>query len=198
MNRTTIIALAVSVAIAAGLYLAKGEPLLSEQPYADREAEIAARDATELSPPEMLARLQMAAREQPEAPEPQYFIGVLLRSEGREEDAIRAFQSALRRDDEHVPSLIALADVIMMRDGGVVTDPAAQLYGRAWNLDRSQNRAGLLAALPAYEAGEIDKAETHWALVREGMAPDDPLFGMLEAFKASIDEDRDAPTTQGN
>ena len=83
---------------------------------------------------------------------------------------------------------------IMMRDGGVVTEPAAQLYGRAWNLDPGQHRAGLLAALPAYEAGDIGKAEAHWEVVKRDMPADDPLFGMLEAFKSSIDEQRGGVT----
>lgn len=188
MTRTTTIALVASLVAAATLYLFNGRPLLADQPYADREAELATRDADDLSPPEMLARLQLAAREQPDSPEPQYFIGILLRAQGQNEDALRAFQSALRRDDSHVPSLIALADAVMMRDGGIVTEPAARLYDRAWRLDPSQHRAGLLAALPAYEAGDIEAAEAHWAKVKEDMAPDDPLFGMLEAFKSRIDE----------
>lgn len=193
MNRSTIFLLLGAVVVAAAFYLLKGRPLLDEQPYAAREAEIAARDATTLSPPEMLARLQMAARQQPEAPEPQYFIGVLLRSQGRTDDAIRAFQSALRRDDRHVPSLVALADAIMMRDGGVVTAPSARLYDRAWRLEPTQVRAGLLAALPAYAAGDIQVAEEHWAGIRAELPADDPRLAMLEAFKSRIDEERTAP-----
>lgn len=193
MTRTSLIALAIAGLLAGGLYLMKGRPLLAEQPYAEREAEIAKRDAADLNPSEMLARLQMAARQQPDAPEPQYFIGILLRSQGRSDEALRAFQSALRRDDTHVPSLVALADIIMIRDGGIVTEPAAQLYDRAWRLDPSQHRAGLLSALPAYEAGDIEAAETHWQEVREDMEPGDPLFAMLDVFKSQIDEARDAP-----
>lgn len=197
MTRTSLVALAVAVLLAGGLYFMKGRPLLAGQPYAEREAEIAKRDAADLNPSEMLARLQMAARQQPDAPEPQYFIGVLLRSQGRSDEALRAFQSALRRDDTHVPSLVALADIIMIRDGGIVTEPAAQLYDRAWRLDPSQHRAGLLAALPAYEAGDIEAAEAHWQQVREDMEPGDPLFAMLEVFKSQIDEAREAPSEPG-
>ena len=92
MTRTSLIALAIAGLLAGGLYLMKGRPLLAEQPFAEREAEIAKRDAADLNPSEMLARLQMAARQQPDAPEPQYFIGVLLRSQGRSDEALRAFQ----------------------------------------------------------------------------------------------------------
>lgn len=195
MNRTTLIALGGAVLVAGGLYLLQGRPLLAEQPYAEREAELASRDASELTPPEMLARLQMTARQQPDAPEPQHYIGVIMRAQGRTDDAIRAFQSALRRDDTFVPSLVALGDAVMMRDGGVVTRPSAQLYARAYQLDKSQVRAGLLSALPAYAAGDIEAAEAHWEEVQQDMAPGDAqLLGMLEAFKTRIDEERgDSP-----
>jgi len=190
MRRTTLIVVAGAVVAAGGLYLLKGRPMLAEQPYASREAEIAGRDASDLSPPEMLARLQLAAREQPDAPEPQYFIGVLMRAQGQDEDALRAFQSALRRDPNHVDSLVALADAVMLRDGGIVTEPAARLYDRALRLDPEQGRAGMLAAMPAYEAGDVEAAEAHWETVTEGLDPGDPKLGMLEAFKAQADERR--------
>ncbi|MEM5517874.1 hypothetical protein WNY37_13030 [Henriciella sp. AS95] len=188
MTRQTLIMLIGGVVAAGGLYLLLGKPLLAEQPYADREAEIAGRNPASLTPPEMLARLQMAARQEPDAPEPHHFIGVIMRAEQRTDDAIRAFQSALRRDDSYVPSLVALADQIMLRDGGVVTPASARLYDRAWRLDPSQKRAGLLSALPAYAAGDVEAAEAHWAKIREGMEPGDPLLGMLEVFKSQIDE----------
>ena len=197
MTRTNIIILAGAVVAAATLYMLNGRPLLAEQPYADREAEIAARDPSKLSPDEMLARLQMAAREEPGAPEPHHFIGVIMRAEGRSDDAIRAFQSALRRDDTYVPSLVALADVIMLRDGGRVTEPSARLYDRAWKLDPEQVRAGLLSALPAYEQGDMDAANERWATITETLDPADPRLGMLDAFKSRIDEER-ASAGQGN
>lgn len=196
MTRQTGLIIAGGVLAALAIYLLKGNPFLAEQPYAEREAELAARPASELSPPEMLARLQLAAREQPDAPEPQYFIGVLLRAQGQTDDALRAFQSALRRDPDHVDSLIALADAVMLRDGGRVTDPSARLYDRAWRLDKTKVRAGLLSALPAYEAGDLEAAEAHWAKITAELDPGDPRLGMLEAFKANVDEARQDDTPQ--
>ncbi|MGB3626446.1 MAG: hypothetical protein WA989_11470 [Henriciella sp.] len=197
MTRPTLFVLIGSILAALGLYLFKGSPLLAEQPYAEREAELAARDVSQLSPPEMLARLQMAARQDPDAPEPHHFIGVIMRAEGRTDDAIRAFQSALRRDDTHVPSLVALADMVMLRDGGRVTPASARLYDRAYKLDPEQVRAGLLSALPAYETGDVDAAEAHWEKILAPLDPADPRRGMLEAFKSTVDEAREAESSGG-
>lgn len=198
MTRPMLFALIGSVLAALGLYLFKGSPLLAEQPYAEREAELTARDVSQLTPAEMLARLQMAARQTPDAPEPHHFIGVIMRAEGRTDDAIRAFQSALRRDDTYVPSLIALADEVMLRDGGRVTPASANLYDRAYKLDPEQVRAGLLSALPAYEAGDVEAAEAHWKTIIAELDPADPRIGMLAAFKLSIDEAQQQEEAEGS
>ena len=155
MKHTTLISLGAATLIAAVAYLFVGRPMLPDQPYSAREAEIASRPADDLSRDEMLARLQMTAREQPDSPEPQYFIGVLLRSQGQTENALRAFQSALRRDPDHVPALIALADAVVTRDGGIITEPAARLYDRAWRLDNSEVRASLSGWRPGRRAGAL-------------------------------------------
>ncbi|WP_018147578.1 tetratricopeptide repeat protein [Henriciella marina] len=192
MSRSTYIWLGLALVLAGVAYLFNGRPLLPDQPYAAREAEIAARPAEDLSPGEMLARLQKAARERPDEAEPQYYIGVLLRAQGRTDDALRAFQSALRRNPEHVPALIGLADAVVTRDGGIVTDPAARLYDRAWRLDNSEVRAGILAAMPAYEAGDLQAAQAHWEKVFADLPADDPRRAMLNAMRAEADAARAA------
>ncbi|MAN73952.1 MAG: hypothetical protein CME84_07700 [Henriciella sp.] len=192
MKHTTLISLGAATLIAAVAYLFVGRPMLPDQPYSAREAEIASRPADDLSRDEMLARLQMTAREQPDSPEPQYFIGVLLRSQGQTENALRAFQSALRRDPDHVPALIALADAVVTRDGGIITEPAARLYDRAWRLDNSEVRAGILAAMPAYQAGDLDAAQAHWERVFADLPEDDPRRAMLNAMRAEADAARAA------
>lgn len=196
MKHATLLWMGAAVLLAGGAYLLKGQPLLPDQPYADREAEIASRPAEDLSPGEMLARLQRTARERPDEAEPQYYIGVLLRAQGRTDDALRAFQSALRRDPDHVPALIGLADAVVTRDGGMITEPAARLYDRAWRLDNSQTRAGILAAMPAYQAGDLDAAQAHWERVFADLPEDDPRRAMLNAMRAEADAAREARETE--
>lgn len=196
MKHTTLISLGAATLIAAAAYLFVGRPMLPDQPYSAREAEIASRPADDLSRDEMLARLQMTAREQPDSPEPQYFIGVLLRSQGQTENALRAFQSALRRNPDHVPALIALADAVVTRDGGIITEPAARLYDRAWRLDNSEVRAGILAAMPAYQAGDLDAAQAHWERVFADLPEDDPRRAMLNAMRAEADAARAADSDE--
>lgn len=192
MTLRDYILLGVVFVTAAGLYLWKGNPGIAEQPFADRAAEISAADPATLSPEELLTRLQAVAQDRPQDPVPHYHIGVLLRSTGRSDDASRAFQSALRRDDRHVPSLVALGDLLTVESGGQIGDMSARVYERAWRLDNSQVRAGFLAGLAAYRAGRVDEAEARWAAIDDGLAEEDPKRGMLVALISSVSEIEDS------
>lgn len=182
MTHRDKILIAVLIIAAAALYIWKGRPNLAEQPFSKRAAEIAAADPNTLSTDELLTRLQSLAAKSPDDAEPHFFIGNLLRSNGRSEDAVRAYQSALRRDDRHVPSLIALADVLTNDNGGEISDIPAQLYERAWRIDNTEVRAGFLAGLSAYRANRDKEAFARWAAVGDALPQDDPARNMLDAM----------------
>lgn len=173
---------AVIFVAALGLYFWRGQPRMAEQPFDERAAEIAAADPNTLIPDELLTRLQSLASSRPNDPEPHYFIGNLLRSNGRSEDAIHAYQSALRRDDRHVASLIALGDLRMNEQSGVVSENAARLYERAWRLDDQQVRAGFLVGLAAYQDGREDEASAIWNTVENAIVNDDAAREGLHAM----------------
>lgn len=173
---------AVIFVAALGLYFWRGQPRMAEQPFSERAAEIAAADPNTLAPDELLTRLQSLAASRPNDPEPHYFIGNLLRSNGRSEDAIRAYQSALRRDDRHIASLIALGDLRTNEQNGVINENAAQLYERAWRLDNTQIRAGFLTGLAAYQDGRQDEALAIWDMVGNDLENNDVARDGLRAM----------------
>lgn len=182
MNQNNLI-LIITAIVAAGLfYIWKGRPGMADQPFVERAAELADRQATDLSPEELLTLLQVRAAEYPEDPEPHFYIGVILRETGRPQDADRAFRSALRRDQSHVPSLVGLADLLVQMENGDIRQSVAQLYYRAWSLDPEQVRSGFMAGLPLFREGRFDEARALWQQVGEGIADDDPRQGMLSAL----------------
>lgn len=187
MSRNNLI-LIITAIVAAGLfYVWKGRPGMADQPFAERAAELADRQATDLSPEELLTLLQVRAAEYPDDAEPHYYIGVILKETGRPQDADRAFRSALRRDQTHVPSLVGLADLLVQMENGDIRQSVAQLYYRAWSLDPEQVRSGFMAGLPLFRAGSVGEARAIWQQVGEGIAEDDPRQGMLTALIAAAE-----------
>lgn len=177
MIRTNWIILAAGAVLAIAGYLAIGRPGMADQPMAARQAALAEKirsDPGSLTGAEMLSRLEQAVIDQPASPEPHYFIAELLRTQGRAEDAARAYQSALRRDEDYVPALIGLADVLTYLAGGAIGPQATQLYARAYQLDESQVSAGMRAAMGAAQAGDQEKAEQAMRYIYSRLPEDDP------------------------
>lgn len=170
--RRDLICLTLVVVGASAVYVWMGRPGLPDQPFTERAAEIAQRDVRDLTPDEFLTRLQGVAQERPDLPDPHYYIGILLQGQGRDEDAIRAFQAALRRDERHVPSLIGLADTLVMRETGTLIPIAERLYAQAWQIDSGEVRAGFLAGLAAWRDGRTEEAEARWSAVESGLGED--------------------------
>lgn len=187
MKTLNLIILGACLAVAAGGYLLIGKPGMADQPMAERQAALAEKVRTNpqsLTEGEMLSRLEQAVIDKPEDPQPHFFIGEMLRAQGRAEDSVRAYQSALRRDQDFVPALIALADVLTQLADGAIGPDATRLYARAYQLDESQVSAGMRAAMGAAQAGDQEKAEQAMRYIYARLPEDDPR---RERFRPMIE-----------
>ena len=187
LSRTSLAVLGACLAVGVAGYVLVGKPGAGDQPMSLRQAALAQKVATDpqsLSPAELLSRLEQAAKDQPDAPEPHFFIAEMLRAQGRPQDALRAYQSALRRSSDHVPALVALSDVLVELSGGAVGPDATRLYARAYELDDTQVRAGMFAAMGAAQAGDQEKAEQAMRYIYARLPEDDPR---RERFRAMIE-----------
>jgi cytochrome c-type biogenesis protein CcmH len=187
LSRTSLAVLGACLAVGVAGYVLVGKPGAGDQPMSLRQAALAQKVATDpqsLSPAELLSRLEQAVKDQPDAPEPHFFIGEMLRAQGRPQDALRAYQSALRRNSDYVPALVALSDVLVELSGGTVGPDATRLYARAYELDETQVRAGMFAAMGAAQAGDQEKAEQAMRYIYARLPEDDPR---RERFRAMIE-----------
>lgn len=183
-----IVAACLTLSVAA--YWMVGRPGMGGQPMSERQDALAQKVQAapqSLTPGEAMSLLEQKVLEDPKDPQPHFFIGEMLRAQGRPEDAMRAYQSALRRDDTFVPALAALADVMVAIGGGGVGPEATQLYARAYELDpENQVRSGMWAAMGAAQAGDQAKAEQAMRYIFNRLDADDPRrerFGaMIEAI----------------
>lgn len=187
LSRNNAIILATCLVAGIAGYVVIGQPGMEDQPMSARQAALAEKIRTEpqsLTAAETLSRLEQAMRDNPKAPEPHFFIGEMLRAQGRPDDALRAYQSALRRNEDFVPALVSLADVLVELGNGSVSPDATRLYARAYQLDETQVRAGMWAAMGAAQAGDQEKAEQAMRYIYARLPEDDPR---RERFRAMID-----------
>ena len=187
LSRSNAIILAACLLAGIAGYVVIGQPGMGDQPMSARQAALAEKirtDPQSLTAAETLSRLEQAMRDNPKAPEPHFFIGEMLRAQGRPDDALRAYQSALRRNEDFVPALVSLADVLVEIGNGAVSPDATRLYARAYQLDETQVRAGMWAAMGAAQAGDQEKAEQAMRYIYARLPEDDPR---RERFRAMID-----------
>lgn len=151
-----------AVVLAAAIYIAVGRPGMADQPMSKRTAELERKAPDEMTPAEWLARLEVLTQERPEDPQPHFFIGQMLANQGRDEDAVRAYQSALRRSNTHVPALIGLGDSLLRMSNGDVSAELAAVFERAYQLDPTQLRAGFLVGVARWQSGNEAGAEAYW------------------------------------
>jgi len=182
--------IAVGLALLAGLggYAVLGSADKPDAPLASRLDELEAKagaSAESMTGDEIMALLQKRASDSPEDPNPHKFMGDLLASAGRPEEAMMAYQSALRRDPAFQPALKALAD-LSFRMSGEIDAATAALYKAAFQLDPDDLRLGYMAGVGDWKAGRREEALALWADIEARVAPDDPRAQIFRALKETF------------
>ena len=181
-----------------GGYLMLGRPGLPDQPMQQRQAELAqkiADDASSLTLAESLASLELRAQQEPNRPEPHFYIGQLLTLQGRYQEAERAYRAALRRDETFVDAMVALADNLVggQAPGEAIPADAARLYLRAYQLDETQVKAGMWAAMARAQAGDDAGAAELMRYVFSRLPEDDPRRARFAPMLEAIGDGPGAP-----
>jgi cytochrome c-type biogenesis protein CcmH len=195
--RTLVSRLVIAGAGAAGLigYIALGQPDQPDQPLSARVAELEAQAATNaesLTGDQVMAILQERARRDPADPMPHKFMGDLMAQVGRGQEAMLAYQAALRRDPNNLEAIKALAD-LSFRSSMQVDAATARLYRRAYELDPSDLRVGYMAGIGDWQAGRREEAEALWAKL-EAQAPEgDARREMFKALRDMFTGEQSAP-----
>jgi len=157
-----VIAILLAGFLASLGYLFVGRAGLPDQPYQARIAELEMVAPEKRTRAEVLAQFENLILEQPDNPRPHFVIGEMMVGEGRDEDAIRAFQSALRRDERFVPAMLGMADAITRLGGGVIGPQAKRIYRQAIAVDPKQIHAGFMVGVAEWQDGNDDAAQLAW------------------------------------
>ncbi len=157
-----VIAILLAGFMASLAYLFIGRAGLPDQPYQARIAGLEEVPPEQRTRAEVLAQFENLILEQPDNPRPHFVVGEMMAGEGRDEDAIRAFQSALRRDEKFVPAMIGMADAITRLAGGVIEPQAKRIYEQALTVDPRQIHAGFMVGVAEWQAGDDAAAQLVW------------------------------------
>ena len=163
-------------------YAFAGTPGMSDRPYLKRQAELADQDPSTMTLAETLSRLERLTQERPDDAEPHFFIAELMKAQGRDSDAMRAYQSALRRDDAYVPALTGLADALVRQGNGEISPDAQAIYARVFFLDPGAFRAGFMVGLADWQAGREETAQETWDGLKQLVWRDEQWTVMLDAW----------------
>jgi cytochrome c-type biogenesis protein CcmH len=171
VNRALVSAVAIVIAVlAGGLYLTFGSPNLPDQPFAVREAQLLTRAPETLGEDEILLLLQEQAKKKPKDAMPHALMAQVLVSAGRDQDALRAYQAALRRDPNNAEWIAETGGVLMRLNDNQVGPDAQRAFEAAINLDPKSPSAAFYLGFARWQAGNTRDALTIWRRAYEANA----------------------------
>lgn len=159
--------------LAFGTYLILGRPELPDAPYAERLAELKARDRATYNGEEWLAFLADWAKSSPTDAAPLFMSGEVYLANRRPAEAARAYDAALRRDPLLAPALIGFARALVAMDEGRISPEALAAFRQAAELDDTNPAPWLYQAIAAMEMGDGEAARHFWQEAYRRMGADD-------------------------
>ncbi|AMS28790.1 hypothetical protein AEM38_03770 [Hyphomonadaceae bacterium UKL13-1] len=163
LGKLALTSVAAAIALGSGgLYLIYGSPQKTDQPFVQREAELLSRPPETLSEDEIMLILQEQAKKAPKDPVPHALMAQVLGSAGRDQDALRAFQAAMRRDPKNADLIAETGAVLMRLNKGVMGADAKSAFDAALQLKPNSAPARFYLGLADWQAGKKAEALTAW------------------------------------
>jgi cytochrome c-type biogenesis protein CcmH/NrfG len=182
--RTRLIVAAAGLAAVSGYWLT-GKPDMHDEPLSgrlDALERVAETKPESLTGSQLMSLAQKRAHDEPKSPMPHWIMGEILEASGRPEEAVMAFESALRRDPRHLPTIKDLADLRFKLTGDI--DPATtELYHEVFAAEPNNLRAGYMAGIGDWRQGKKDEAKAEWAAIAASPAMDDTHRQMFSAMR---------------
>jgi cytochrome c-type biogenesis protein CcmH len=182
------VGIAIAAGICVGAYWMLGSPGMPDQPLSKRLDALEARAATDaesLTLGEVMAIAQHRAKKNPKDPESHKIMGDILQMADRRDEAMLAYQAALRRDPTNGPALVALAD-LRFKSSGALDATTNRLYQAAYAADPSNPRVGYMSGIAAWQEGRQDEARSLWSQIEAAVPAGDPRQQMFRALRETF------------
>jgi cytochrome c-type biogenesis protein CcmH len=150
------------VAGAVGLYAWRGSPGMADAPFDARASELLRREPQSLSADEIIVLLQDRAQAAPKDATPHLLMGQVMAGDGRDADALRAFQAALRRDPRNADALTEIGATLMRMNGGALDADARAAFAAAKAVAPDAPGPDFHLALADWNAGRRGEAMDAW------------------------------------
>jgi cytochrome c-type biogenesis protein CcmH/NrfG len=162
-----------------------GKPYMHDEPLSGRLAEIekqAKENPETMTAAQLMALAQERAQKAPNDPMPHWIMGEILEASGQTNEAMLAFESALRRDPNHLPTIKNLAD-LRFKASGQVDEATSILYHQVYKAEPNNLRAGYMAAIGDWVAGRQDQAKALMTEIDAKTPKDGPYPQMFAALR---------------
>jgi cytochrome c-type biogenesis protein CcmH len=179
----------VTVLAGAGVYLVIGSPGQPDQPYAKRLKawdQIAGRDPSRLSQPELAAVWKQIAARNPRDPQAWRLLGQAYGDANDPADAAEAFEKAVALDPKSAVAWAGLGDSLTALNDGEVTPDAQNDFAQALKLDPSLPGPAYSLGEVAIESGHKDEGLNAWRALAQRLPQGDPRRAALEQQIAAV------------
>ncbi|MGO4572791.1 c-type cytochrome biogenesis protein CcmI [Microvirga sp. 2TAF3] len=177
------LALSVLPIVALAVYGAYGSPhLLSEPPGAQLQRQA---DKTDFG--SAITQIETHLAKNPQDGRGWDVLAPVYLRMGRTDDAIKAYESALRYLGRDAVRLANYGEALVIARDGMVSAEAQAAFQEALDLDKSSAKARLYLARAAEQDGQIEKAKSEYQAILSASPPDAPWVSLVREQIARLD-----------
>ncbi|SNY92818.1 cytochrome c-type biogenesis protein CcmH [Cohaesibacter sp. ES.047] len=165
-----VVALFVIPLCSLGLYIALGSPGSSGQPLAERLS----KPPQEQSMTELVASAERRLKANPDDLQGWQRLAPIYLSMRRTEEATKAYRNVLRLEGESMLGLANLGEALVVKDAGIVSKEALDLFQRANKLDPDHPKPRFFLAIALGQQGKDQEAINAWQEMINGSPADAP------------------------
>lgn len=165
-----------------------GKPDMHDEPLEGRLEEIEKADPGKLNGAQLMALAQKRAQQDPGNPAPHIAMGMLMEMASQPNEAVLAYELALRRDPHQLEAIKRLAN-LRFQMTGTIDEATSALYHEWFKREPEEVHIGFFAGMGDWLAGRKAEAEKIWADVEARTPKGDPRRQMYAALRQQFGVD---------
>ena len=137
--------------------------------------------------PELLKAAEKRLIEKPSDAQGWLVVAPVYLRIGRYDDAINAYQNVIKLLGRKPGFLVGLAEAMVLKADGVVTEEARLLFSEVVTLGPENISARFYLGLAAFQSGNVAQAKAIWESMTKDAKGDEPWFASVKARLAELE-----------